>query len=76
MGGYCPFLVPGHDTAGGVATGTVCIRARLGGNASNSVPQRECAPTTWALHARPVSSWPQVATSVLCRDMVGLGQGG
>ena len=75
MEGYCPFFVPGHDTAGGVATRTVCIRARLGGNVRNSVPQRECAPRTWALHARLVSSWPQAATSVLCRDMVELGQG-
>ena len=69
--GYCPFLVPGCDTAGGVTTG----RAWCAQQARIAACDSASAPTKWALHLT-CFPWPQVATSVLCRNMAGLGQVG
>ena len=35
--GYCPFLVPGRDAVGGIATGMACMRARAGGCTCSSM---------------------------------------
>ena len=56
--GYCPFLALGCDTTSGVMTGRVWCAQQA----------RKIARDSACVRARQAFPWPQVMTSILCRD--------